>query len=382
MLKVVLTGIPSSGKTSVTNGLIERFSELGYHVLVVPETATEFITSGIKPFGDDGIDTRIFQELVLKKQLNKETLYEYAANVLGSDNTIIIFDRGTLDGYAYVDYNEMEGVVKKEGTNRRELLLNYDVVLFLEGSDKFFTKENNKARYEKDAKEAASLRHNLLNAYLGHDNLRVIQSREEMKDKQEEVINIVANMLGKPTRIRNQKKFLVTDVSFDELLYYAGSGIVTITQDYLTSNNEFEEYRVRKMSQGESSSYHYSAIKKHENGKREIISEANISEENYEKSLLLKNENLATINKTRYSFVYANQYYKLDVFEDGLMVLEVNLTVENPTVTLPEFVRVVEDVTNDPNYTNINIARRKKEEYDKKNNSDRGDRLLREKDTI
>lgn len=39
MLKVVLTGIPSSGKTSVTNGVVERFTELGYHVLVVPETA-------------------------------------------------------------------------------------------------------------------------------------------------------------------------------------------------------------------------------------------------------------------------------------------------------------------------------------------------------
>lgn len=383
MLKVVLTGIPSSGKTSVTNGIVERFTELGYRVLVVPETATEYINSGIKPFGDDGIDPIVFQELVLKKQLNKEALYEYAANVLGSDKTIIIFDRGTLDGYAYVSTEDMDSVVKKEGTGKRELLLNYDVVLFLEGSDKFFTKNNNKARYEKDAASAAALRKNLLNAYLGHDNLRVIQPREDMKDKQEEVINIVANMLGKPTRIRDQKKYLVSGVDIDTLASYVGSGVVSITQDYLVSPNEDEEYRIRSITQGSEKTFHYSVIRKCENGKREIKKEATISEEDYLRFKTLKNPDLLTINKTRYSFVYANQYYKLDVFDDGLMLLEVNLTKENPVVTLPEFVSVIDDVTNDPEYTNKRIARRKKEEYDKeKNNSCGGHRLLREKDAI
>lgn len=383
MLKIVLTGIPSSGKTSVTNGVVERFTELGYRVLVVPETATEYINSGIKPFGDDGIDPLIFQELVLKKQLNKESLYEYAAEALGSDKTIIIFDRGTLDGYAYVPFEAMESVVKNEGKSRRELLLNYDAVLFLEGAEKFFTKENNKARYEKDASAASALRKSLLDAYLGHDNLRIIKPREEMKDKQEEVINIVANLLGKPTRMREQHKFLVTDVLKEELMKYVGSGVVDITQDYLVAPIDGIEYRVRKMEQGGSSSYHYTEIKKQENGKRDIIKEATISSEDYNRLIELKNEELETIKKTRYSFVYANQYYKLDVFEDGLMLLEVNLTKENPEVTLPDnFIRVIEDVTNNPDYTNINIARRKKNQHDKEVNSNRGHRLLREENSI
>lgn len=174
MLKVVLTGIPSSGKTSVINSVIERFKEQGYRVLVVPETATEYISSGIKPFGDDGVDPVFFQELVLKKQLNKEELYDMAAAHLGSDKTIILYDRGTLDGYAYVPTEDMEGVVRKCGQNKRDLLLRYDAVLFLEGAEKFFTTENNKARYEKNAEEAKALRKKLLNSYLGHDNLRVI----------------------------------------------------------------------------------------------------------------------------------------------------------------------------------------------------------------
>lgn len=377
MLKIVLTGIPSSGKTSVINSVVERFSEQGYRVLVVPETATEFINSGITPAGDNAIDPNVFQELVLRKQLSKEELYEYAALHIGSEKTIILFDRGTLDGYAYVKEECMDNVLKKANIRKRSLLLNYDAVLFLEGSEKFFTKENNKARYEKNAEEAASLRKNLLNSYLGHDNLRVIQPREDMVDKQEEVINIIANMLGKPTRIREQKKFLVSDINEDILKKYVGNGHVTITQDYLNTNDSLE-YRIRKIDQGSDSSYHLAVIKKQKNGKREILKEEILDEEEYERLRSSKSSDTLTINKERFTFVYANQYYKLDIFDDGLMVLEVNLTKENPNLTLPEFITTIEDVTDNPDYTNINIARRKKEDYDKgKNNSCRGNRLLR-----
>lgn len=375
MLKVVLTGIPSSGKTSVINSVIERFKEQGYRVLVVPETATEYISSGIKPFGDDGVDPVFFQELVLKKQLNKEELYDMAAAHLGSDKTIILYDRGTLDGYAYVPTEDMEGVVRKCGQNKRDLLLRYDAVLFLEGAEKFFTTENNKARYEKNAEEAKALRKKLLNSYLGHDNLRVIQPREEMKDKQEEVINVIANMLGNPTRIREQHKYLVESIDIDSLGEIASK--VDITQDYLKSPDGME-YRVRKITQGADTSYHFSIQKKQENGKREITKERNISKEEYKRMLTLKSEDVETVKKTRYSFVHANQYYKLDIFEDGLIMLEVNLTKENPVVTLPNFITTLDDVTNNQDYTNISIARRKKEDYDKrKDNSSGGHRLFR-----
>lgn len=375
MLKVVLTGIPSSGKTSVINSVIERFKEQGYRVLVVPETATEYILSGIQPFGEEGVDPVFFQELVLKKQLNKEELYDLAADYIGKDKTIILYDRGTLDGYAYVATEDMDKVVKKCGENRRDLLIRYDAVLFLEGAEKFFTKENNKARYEKNASEAALLRKKLLNSYLGHDSLRVIQPREEMKDKQEEVINVIANMLGNPTRIREQHKYLVESIDVDSLGEVASK--VDITQDYLKAP-EGMEYRLRKIKQGSDTSYHFSIQKKNENGKREIIREENLSQEEYERMLTMRSEEIETINKVRYSFVHANQYYKLDVFDDGLLMLEVNLTKENPIVTLPDFITTLDDVTNNPDYTNNSIARRKKEDYDKrKDNSSGGHRLFR-----
>lgn len=245
----------------------------------------------------------------------------------------------------------------------------------LEGAAKFFTTENNKARYEKNADESAALRKKLLNSYLGHDNLRIIQPREEMKDKQEEVINVISNMLGNPTRLREQHKYLVESIDIDSLSELASK--VEITQDYLQAP-DMMEYRVRKIKQGTDTSYHFSIQHKHENGKREITKEEVLSKEEYERMLIMKDERIATVKKIRYSFVYANQYYKLDLFDDGLMLLEVNVTKENPHVTLPDFIATLDDVTNNPDYTNISIARRKKEDYDKrKNNSSGGNRLFR-----
>ncbi|MCH5167622.1 MAG: AAA family ATPase [Erysipelotrichales bacterium] len=379
MLNIVLTGWPSGGKTSVLNSIKERFSELGYNVIVVPETATELINSGIKPFGDNALPPVEFQEIVLRTQLNKEKLAKYAASLMG-DNTILIYDRGCLDGYAYVDPETWNQVLQKCNVNYRDLLLNYDAVLYLEGSPKFFTTENNAARYESGADEAREKGEKVLKSYIGHDNLRVIQPREEMKDKQEEVNNIIANMLGNPTRIRNQRKFLVESLDVETLAGVASK--VDITQDYLNSSDNYE-YRLRCMSQKGSSSYHFAVLKKGENGKREIIKEEIISKKAYEKLLLTKSESIETIRKSRYSFVHNKQYFKLDIFEDGLMMLEVNLTKENPELTIPEFVSVLDDVTNNSEYTNINIARRKKEVYGKgQNNSSRGHRLLREGNAI
>lgn len=380
MLKICLTGGPSTGKTSVINAVIKDFSELGYHVIVIPETATSFINNGIRPFGDNALPPVTFQKLVIESQLSKEKIAELAAEALGSDKVIIICDRGSLDGIAYVTSEEWEQTLKEQGVNARDLLSSYNAILYMEGREELFTTENNKARYESSAEEALEKGRKVLKSYLSHDNLRVIQPREEMKDKETEVINIIANMLGLPARVRDQKKFLVDGINVD--MVAALSSKVVIKQDYLKCDCNIE-YRVRKVEQDGTFSYHFSIIKKCEQGKREIIKDDTITESDYNNLLLTKNDNSVSLIKTRYSFVYKEQYYKLDIFEDGLCLLEVNLTKENPNLDLPDFVNVIEDVTNNEKYKNINIARMMMTTYGKReNDSNRGYRLLREGNTI
>jgi CYTH domain-containing protein len=243
-----------------------------------------------------------------------------------------------------------------------------------------FTKENNASRYEQNANEAIEKGKKVLKSYLSHDNLRVIQPREDIKDKENEVINIIANMLCLPTRIRNQKKYLVGNINVGAIASIAVK--TQIKQDYIISD-DLLEHRLRKVTQNNATSYHYSIIKKCNEGKREILRDEVISESNYNNILSIQSGNLVSINKTRYSFVYQDQYFKLDIFENGLSLLEVNLTKENPIVTIPEFISVIDDVTNNDEYKNINIARKLVEFGEKReNNCDRGYGLFRQRNTI
>lgn len=380
MLKICLTGGPSTGKTSVINAINKHFSSLGYNVIIAPEVATSFIQSGIRPFGDNALPSIDFQRLVIQHQLHNERICEKAAEVLGKDKSIIICDRGVLDGIAYVNEQEWKSILEKEGIHPRDLLTSYDVVLYMLGKSEIFTTENNKSRYESSADEALEKGKKVLKSYLSHDNLRVIQPREDMKDKELEVINIIANMLKLPMRVREQHKFLVEGIDVEKLASLASK--VVIKQDYLKCDCD-TEYRIRRIEQNGAYSYHFSVIKKCVNGIREILTDDVISESAYRNLLLTKSDNSVSLTKTRYSFVYDQQYFKLDIFDDDMCILEVNLTKENPNISIPDFIYVLQDVTNNEEYQNINIARGKMTTYEKReDNNSRGNRLLREGNSI
>ena len=67
----VITGGPCSGKTTGLDTLEPYFSEKGYKVIVVPETATEVIKSGIL-FKD--VPAGIFQEVVFDRSLLQDAM--------------------------------------------------------------------------------------------------------------------------------------------------------------------------------------------------------------------------------------------------------------------------------------------------------------------
>ena len=48
--KIVITGGPCAGKTTAMSWVQNAFTQMGYRVLFVPETATELITGGVAPW--------------------------------------------------------------------------------------------------------------------------------------------------------------------------------------------------------------------------------------------------------------------------------------------------------------------------------------------
>ena len=61
--KIVLTGGPCAGKTTLISRINQIFTLKGYRIFTVNEVATELINNGLRPFGDC-VDLETFQDFV------------------------------------------------------------------------------------------------------------------------------------------------------------------------------------------------------------------------------------------------------------------------------------------------------------------------------
>lgn len=359
--RIVLTGGPSSGKTTVLERINKVYTSLGYKVIIIEETATYLINKGIKPFGENAINLIDFQELVMRMQLAKEEVVDKAVEMMQNDNFIIVYDRGAIDNSAYVNSEEFKSVLKRiNGTkNFYELMNKYDLIINLVGSKDFYTTENNKARSEQ-ADEAIKLGEKTLRSWFGHPKIKIVLPRVEIEDKINEVLNIINNSL-KEKQVKRQEKYLV-DLTKSNLNYIIENGRPSkIEQTYLMSSPDTEK-RIRKTELNGGIIYYLSVYKKQEDERKILITERKIDKQVYENLLEFKEENTETITKTRIYFNYKNEYFYLDIFDNNneLGILEINIG-EDETVETPDFLTIIENITNNEKYYNRNLASTRKQ---------------------
>lgn len=359
--KIVLTGGPCAGKTTALAQIEENLTELGYHVFIVSESATELIKGGIRPFGFDSIDLLDFQYTILNYQLSKEKIYESAVSFLKENSKcVIIYDRGAIDNKAYIGQEKFNLILNHLGLNELQIMDNYDMVLHLvtaaDGKQENYTLGNNSARKE-TIEEAKALDRATLNAWSGHNNLKIIDNDINFEDKMRKVINEINNLLGNPITIKNQRKYLI-DLNKTKLDFLTENTPtkVEIEQTYL-ENDDFEK-RLRKRTYSGQSTY-YITIQRKDGCKSKIITDKKITEKEYLK-FLSSNQILGSLNKIRYSFIKDKQYFKLDIFDNGMAILELEPTLENKGINIPDFVTVIDDVTGNKEYDNINLVMKDK----------------------
>ena len=192
--KIVLTGGPCAGKSSSLELIKNYISDLGYLVLVVNESATELINSGIKPFGNDSVSMIEFQEIVLNYQLYKEKLVlDNAEKYYKGRDIVILYDRGIGDYKAYIGEEEYIKLLNKYSLNESDILDDFDFVIFLETAAKSsgYMLENNNARSE-SSKEAIELDDKLYDAWKIHKNIYKIKSNDDFSIKQNEIIDFIS----------------------------------------------------------------------------------------------------------------------------------------------------------------------------------------------
>lgn len=359
--RIVLTGGPGSGKTTVLNSIVNIYSSLGVKVIVVSETATEIINSGIKPFGDDKIDLLDFQELVLSLQLSKEKLFDRSIELYKKSHPdkdiLVIYDRGAIDNKAYINDKDFNSILNQVCQNSYSSILNkYDLVIDLVGAKSFYTLENNHARSE-SADVALELGEKTLKSWTGHPKVKIVSPKEKMEDKVAEVISYINEVLDKKT-LKKQKKYLI-DINESDLNYLFENGVSSfIEQCYLVSSKD-EEKRVRKTTINDSPSYELTVYEKNESEKM-LKSSKSISEKIYNELKEFKIPDSSDIRKYRVYFTYEDTYMYADVFVDGEKYeeygyLEINLS-GGQRVNIPPFIKALKDVSDDQNYDNYTKA--------------------------
>lgn len=189
--KIVITGGPCGGKSSAMPILKEELGRLGYKVLTVSESATEFKISGAK-YSDPK-----FQRYLIEYQLEKERICEdFARHQEGK--TVIILDRGCLDCKAYMTLDEWSDVLRELHTNELEVRDSYDAVFHLvstaKGNVDAYTISNNVAR-EDTKEEAIQLDDAVYNVWASHPNRVVIDNCDRFEDKVKRLIEEIVNFL-------------------------------------------------------------------------------------------------------------------------------------------------------------------------------------------
>ncbi len=188
---------------------------MGFRVLLVPESATvlkkggALITTGNMRFAD----AVKFQMNLMKLQMSLEDIFIEIAQT-SEKHTIILFDRGVMDGAAYTDENVWQAILDETGWSTIQLRdRRYEAVIHMmtaaEGAEQFYQTENNSARYE-TLEEAREIDKKLINAWVGHPQFNIIKNKKKgFKTKIDYCMKKTLSLIGMPQPTSMTKKYLL-----------------------------------------------------------------------------------------------------------------------------------------------------------------------------
>ncbi|KAJ7377283.1 hypothetical protein OS493_030094 [Desmophyllum pertusum] len=295
LYKVVLTGGPCAGKTTV-QAMMSTFFEI-------------LVGSGGVKFADlDDQEVYTFQENLIRTLLQLEqTFFDLAATC--QRNTLVISDRGAMDPSTYMSTAQWEELLNNNKWNNVSLRdARYDQVIHLvsaaQGAEDFYTTANNQARKE-PIQLARELDRKTQQAWVGHPYVDVIDNCTNFNNKVRRAIDAVCNKIGIYTGDRLspesiKRKFLISALPDVKILC-----------------SQLDHTR-------------------------------------------------HSVYKTRRCFLWKNQYYQLDIYNEpchprckGLLILETYTTKFGDDMERPDFLDIAKEVTGDPFYSMFHLSLKK-----------------------
>jgi len=174
MKKIVFTGGPSAGKTSLINKLKTSFQD-DATVFFAPEVASMLLGNGFPRF-IDAKNSVHQQRAIYKTQEEMEALL-----TAQSQHRICFFDRGLMDALAYVSEPH------KICLDMKQTMSSYDQIFHLQVAPQFkYTRQNNKVRTESYL-EALELEEKLTELWSPHPKYTFISAQQTFDEKFEDV---------------------------------------------------------------------------------------------------------------------------------------------------------------------------------------------------
>ena len=362
--KIVLTGGPCAGKTTALARLSEFLRSRQFNVFVVPEAATMLWSGGASVDMLSSAANRIaFQSALMNIQIALEDQFSACARMESARTgrpSIVICDRGLLDGKAYMDGQEWDRMLSMNDIANDVLLRDarYHAVLHMvtaaKGAEPFYTLENNLTRTE-DVATAAALDDRLQKCWSGHPRLRVFDNSTYFEGKMQRVVHSVSQLLGMPASKRRFRRFLLVPGSWNaiEAAMLAGDKVSIQTFEvekvYVTPvveevdaseaaarkrHSHYPYAFVRKRQQGSAAVYGHTLVRMGANG-HPIETKRIMSARGYTRAVAtLADPSHEVVRQRRSIFMYQNQYCEVNEYlspaaSGGMCLLSVQATDED-----------------------------------------------------
>lgn len=156
-----------------------------------------------------------------------------------------------------------------------------------------------------------------------------------------------------------ERKYLIAWPDTDMLRAQPGCEVWDITQIYLKDGPEGQTRRIRRVLTGGREIY-FRTFKRRLTALSAEEDEGEISAAEYERYALERDPGRAPIVKTRYRVPHAGHVLEFDVypFWTDRAIMEIELESEDERADIPDYVRVLRDVTGEKAYKNKQLAKR------------------------
>lgn len=132
---------------------------------------------------------------------------------------------------------------------------------------------------------------------------------------------------------------------------------IEMEQAYLKDQGETAGMRIRKSTLNGKTTYK-KTFKRNITNVTRIEIEDDISEQSWLELLNEVDPESTPIKKVRHCFMYNSQLFELDIypFWSDRATLELEISSEDQQITLPPFIEVIKEVTEDKRYTNRSLS--------------------------